>query len=228
VARRLHTTGRFDETCIGTLGASSPVLERWGRATAVIMAAGEGRRFGAIKQMAPWRGTTYIEHAIQVAEQSQADEVLVVLGAHADQIRPTLKSMTTKTRIVMNERWLEGMSTSLIAGLGHTASKPSALIFMNVDQPAVTPLLIDRLIARHRVTGAAIVAPRFQGMRGNPTLWDRSLFGELRTLTGDVGGREILRQHWRDIAWIELDSEEELTDTDTPEEYQRLKEILRA
>ena len=43
-----------------------------------------------------------------------------------------------------------------------------------------------------------------------------------------MGGREILRQHWREIAWLELDSEEELTDTDTPEEYQRLKEILRA
>ena len=65
-------------------------------------------------------------------------------------------------------------------------------------------------------------------MRGNPVLWDRSLFDELHTLSGDVGGREILRQHWREIAWLELDSEEELTDTDTPEEYQRLKEILRA
>jgi molybdenum cofactor cytidylyltransferase len=105
---------------------------------------------------------------------------------------------------------------------------PNAAIFINVDQPGISPDLIDRLIERHRRTAALIVAPRFQNMRGNPVLWDRSLFAELQTLSGDVGGREILRQHWRDINWVELDSEEELTDTDTPEEYQRLKEILNA
>jgi molybdenum cofactor cytidylyltransferase len=120
------------------------------------------------------------------------------------------------------------MSTSLLTGLAQSQVNPSAAIFINVDQPGINSKLIDQLIERHRRTGTLIVAPRFQNMRGNPVLWDRALFVELQTLSGDVGGREILRQHWRDINWVELDSEEELTDTDTPEEYQRLKEILNA
>lgn len=226
IASRLCARRAFDEVVVGALNASDPIRERWGRVSAIIMAAGAGTRFGAIKQLAPWGETTMIEHIMRIAEQSQVDEVQVVLGAHADAIRARLHELSAKTHIVNNDAWAMGMSTSLIAGLAQTRIQPSAAIFINVDQPGIHPTLIDRLSERHRLTGAPIVAPRYQNVRGNPVLWDRSLFAELQTLSGDVGGREILRQHWRDIAWVELDSEEELTDTDTPEEYQRLKEIM--
>src|SRR5262249_29206397 len=153
---------------------------------AVIMAAGEGRRFGAIKQLARWGNQTMIQHIIAIAEQSQVDEVQVVLGAHADEIRSRLNDLHPKTRIVINDEWPLGMSTSVKAGLRHTRIQPSAMIFINVDQPGIRPDVINRLIERHCQTGASIVAPRFQNMRGNPVLWDRSLFVELQTLSGDV------------------------------------------
>jgi molybdenum cofactor cytidylyltransferase len=229
VAEALRAEGSFDETLLAAIGSDDPVRERWGRVTAIIMAAGEGRRFGgAIKQLASWRDRSLIRHIIEIAEHSRADEVQVVLGANADVIRAQLEGLGPRTRISLNAAWAEGMSMSLLTGLAQTQINPNAAIFVNVDQPGINPDLIDRLIERHRRTGALIVAPRFQNMRGNPVLWDRSLFAELQTLRGDVGGREILRQHWRDINWVELNSEEELTDTDTPEEYQRLKEILNA
>ncbi|MEP7200812.1 MAG: selenium cofactor biosynthesis protein YqeC, partial [Chloroflexota bacterium] len=229
IADVLHHTNAFDEVLIGALANEDPILERRGRVSAIIMAAGEGRRFGgSIKQLAPWGERTLIQHIIGLAEQSCADEIQVVLGAHADQIRARLNHLDARTRITLNDQWRDGMSTSVKAGLAQTQTHPNAAVFVNVDQPGIHPGLIDRLIHRHRTTGAPIVAPRYQNLRGNPVLWDRSLFAELQTLNGDVGGREILRQHWREIAWVELDSEEELTDTDTPEEYQRLKEILNA
>jgi molybdenum cofactor cytidylyltransferase len=228
VASNLHAGGSFDEILIAGLAHHDPVIERWGRTTAIIMAAGEGRRFGSIKQLARWGNTTLIQHVIDLVQCSRVDEVQVVLGAHAEFIRPLLDPLSAHTHVVTNENWAAGMSTSLIAGLAQTRINPSAAVFINVDQPGIRLDLIDRLIDRHRKTGAAIIAPRYQNMRGNPVLWDRTLFAELQTLSGDVGGREILRQHWRDIVWVELDSEEELTDTDTPEEYQRLKEILDA
>ncbi len=228
VAERLHELNAFDEILIGAVASTDPIIERRGRVSAVIMAAGAARRFGAIKQLAAWGPTTMIEHIVCVAEQSQVDEVQVVLGAHVDAIQSRLGALSHKTHIVINHDWPAGMSTSLKAGLLHTRIDPSAAVFINVDQPGITPTIIDRLIERYQRTGAPIVAPRFQGMRGNPTLWDRSLFAELQTLRGDIGGREILRQHWNEVAWVELNSEEELTDTDTPQEYQRLKEILNA
>lgn len=229
VAEAVCAPGAFDEALIGSVSGDEPVRERWGRVTAVIMAAGEGRRFGgAIKQLAPWHDKTLIRHIVDLVELSRADEVQIVLGANADIIRAQLGELGPRTRIRLNASWAEGMSTSVLTGLAQSEVRPNAAIFVNVDQPGIHPELIDQLIDRHRRTATLIVAPRFQNMRGNPVLWDRSLFGELQTLRGDVGGREILRQHWRDINWVELNSEEELTDTDTPEEYQRLKEILNA
>lgn len=228
-AALLEQTSVFDELAIAATEERDPIIERWGRTTAIIMAAGEGRRFGGgVKQLAPWGHSTLIEHIVDIVERSRVDEVQVILGAHADAIEPHLRTLSPRTSITRNDHWQSGMSTSLLTGLKHTKVHPNAAIFINVDQPGIQPDLIDRLIERHRRTGAPIVAPRYQNMRGNPVLWDRTMFDELLTLSGDVGGREILRQHWRDIIWVELDSEEELTDTDTPEEYQRLKEILRA
>lgn len=225
----LHDSGAFDEILIGTLAEGDPIIERWGRVAVIVMAAGEGRRFGdTVKQLAPWNGRALIRHIVELVERSRADEIQVVLGARAEQIRPALDPLGPRTRVTQNTQWHAGMSTSVIAGLKSSRVRPSAAVFVNVDQPGIAPDLIDRLIDRHRRTGAQIVAPRYQNMRGNPVLWDRSMFGELETLSGDVGGREILRQHWREIVWVELGSEEELTDTDTPEEYQRLKEILGA
>ena len=228
VAQALHRRRVFDEVLIGATAAPDPIQVRLGRVSAVIMAAGAGTRFGAIKQLAPWGTRTMIEHIIRLAEQSRADEVSVVLGAHADQIRVRLPELDSGTQVVDNPDWQQGMSTSVRAGLLHSRIRPAAVIFINVDQPGMRADIIDRLIDTYRLTGAPIVAPRYGNMRGNPVLWDRALFAELNTLSGDVGGREILRQHWREIAWVELDSEEELTDTDTPEEYLRLKEILHA
>jgi probable selenium-dependent hydroxylase accessory protein YqeC len=229
VAEMLRVSGGFDETLIASATGEDPVRERWGRASAIIMAAGEGRRFGgAIKQLAMWHDRTLIRHIVDIVELSGADEVQVVLGANADIIRAQLGELGPRTHVRLNSTWVEGMSTSLLTGLAQTQVNPNAAIFINVDQPGIHPELIDQMVERHRRTGAQIIAPRFQNMRGNPVLWDRALFGELQTLSGDVGGREILRQHWRDINWVELNSEEELTDTDTPEEYQRLKEILNA
>ena len=228
VAAALQRGRAFDEVLIGATATADPIIERIGRVSAVIMAAGAGTRFGAIKQLAPWGAYTMIEHIMRLVVDSQADEVTVVLGAHAEQIRRHLPPLDAKTQVVLNPAWQQGMSTSVRAGICQSRITPSATIFINVDQPGIRRDIIDRLIAIHRTSGAPIVAPRYGNMRGNPVLWDRSLFDELHTLSGDVGGREILRQHWREIAWLELDSEEELTDTDTPEEYQRLKEILRA
>ncbi len=228
IADSLRRRREFDEVLIGAVAQPDPILERIGRVSAIVMAAGAGTRFGTIKQLAPWGARTMIEHIVALVECSDADEVLVVLGAHADEIQNHLQHIGPRTRIVVNEQWQQGMSTSVRLGLQRSQIQPSAAIFVNVDQPAINPDIINRLIARHRVTGASIVAPRYGNMRGNPVLWDRALFSELHTLMGDAGGREILRQHWREIAWVELESEEELTDTDTPEEYQRLKELLNA
>ena len=111
----------------------------------------------------------------------------------------------------------------LLAGLRaarSTSSAPlSCAIFLLADQPQVTTELLAALVRRHRETGALAVAPRFEGKRGNPVLFDRRTFEEFDKLTGDAGGRTILRGREGEMAFIDWPTDEILRDIDTPEDY---------
>jgi molybdenum cofactor cytidylyltransferase len=74
----------------------------------------------------------------------------------------------------------------------------------------------------YRTSGKKIVALAYQGRRASPTLFDRSLFGALREITGDEGGRSIVRAHPRLLELVEVEDELTLLDVDTPEDWQRL------
>ncbi len=95
----------------------------------------------------------------------------------------------------------------------------SAALFLLADQPGITPRLLSALVQRHRETLAPIVAPRFQGRRGNPVLFDRRTFPEFEQLTGDAGARSIIRRYEAEIAWVDWPTGEILRDIDTPDDY---------
>ncbi len=90
------------------------------------------------------------------------------------------------------------------------------------DQPLVTPKLIDTLITHKRATGKRIVAPLYHGRRGNPVLFDASLFNELLTTTGDEGGRSVIERYRQEFASVNMQDEMANYDVDTWEAYQRL------
>ena len=79
----------------------------------------------------------------------------------------------------------------------------SGALFLLADQPGVSTELLSALVQRHRETLAPVVAPRYEGQRGNPVLFDRRTFAEFSTLTGDVGARSIIRRHEDAIAWVD-------------------------
>jgi molybdenum cofactor cytidylyltransferase len=95
-----------------------------------------------------------------------------------------------------------------------------AVLFLLADQPGVSPELLSALIRRHRETLAPVVAPRYQGQRGNPVLFDRATFTEFAGLQGDIGARPIIQTHWDEIAWVEWPTLEILQDIDTAADYQ--------
>src|SRR5439155_1840687 len=79
VAALLQQTSMFDEVVIATTGEPNPIVERWGSTSAIIMAAGEGRRFGGgVKQLAPWGHSTLSEHIDDIVERSHVEEVQVI------------------------------------------------------------------------------------------------------------------------------------------------------
>ena len=208
---------RIDSAVVGSAqDRVSPVVEVQGRTAAVILAAGGSTRFGAPKQLARWHNKTFIEQVVDTALVSQARPVIVVLGAEIEQSRAVLARRPV--RIVINEEWAQGQSTSMQAGLAALPANVNSAIFLLVDLPGIRAELIDMLIQRHRQTLAPIVWPEFEGRRGNPVLFDRSLFGELSQVRGDTGGRPLLLAYQDQAERVAIPDRAILQDIDRPED----------
>jgi len=203
---------------------------------AIILAAGSSSRMGAgrHKLLLPLNERPVLAHVIEAALASQARPVIVVLGHQAEQVRIQIASYSTDSAIthVENPDYLQGMSTSMRVGLMYLqsqidtkiASVDSALIMLG-DQPLVTQRILDTLIDTWHTTGKPIVAPLYDGKRGNPTLFAASLFPELVQVTGDEGGRSVVERHQQELATVELGDAVANYDVDTWEAYQQVVEL---
>lgn len=216
---------RIDSVVIGAALADDPVVEVWGRTAAVVLAAGQAKRFGVLKQILPWQGVPLVAH---VARQAQAcsdiDHVIVTAGAGSEQVRAALAPSTADPKLTLVDvgDWARGQSQSVRAGLRtaqDSAGPLNGALFLLADQPGVSTDLLSALVRRHRETLAPVVAPRYEGQRGNPVLFDLRTFAEFGTLTGDVGARSIIQRHEDAIAWVDWPSAEILRDIDTPDDY---------
>lgn len=193
-----------------------------GRVAVVVLAAGSASRFGATKQLAALAGRPLVRHAVEAVLESQADEVVVVVGHDAASVERALADLDV--RLVVNDRFAEGMGTSIGAGIGALPFDTGAAIIALADQPA-PPGVIDRLVERWREGGADVVAPSYRGWRGNPVLFDASQFDALTRIQGDRGARALIESGRTRVARVELDLAPPL-DVDTPADLADLEREL--
>lgn len=192
---------------------------RSNRIAAVLLAAGESRRIGQPKQLLRWKGKPLIEHAARTAINAGLRPVVVVIGSRADDMRAAIRSPVT---IVENARWTEGMSTSLHAGLQALPDDVDAAIMLLVDQPRITAGHLRAMIEAYRESGKPIVGSAFQGRRASPTLFDRSLFDQLRQVSGDSGGRSVIEANPDQVTLVEAEDALTLQDIDSIQDWRRM------
>jgi molybdenum cofactor cytidylyltransferase len=213
---------RLEAVAIGAVQAADPIRLVRSRVAVVVLAAGCSQRFGRFKQLLPWGDGTLLSHTVDVALASQARPVSVVLGCQADACRAALGDRPVE--VVVNPDWSRGQSTSVRAGLAALPENVSAVLFHLADQPGVTPAVLDALIDRHAATLAPVVWPEYQGQRGNPVLFDRVTFSDLREVTGDIGAKPVLQAYARAGAAERVAVAEPgvLLDVDRPQDLDRL------
>lgn len=190
------------------------------RVAAVILAAGESRRFGDSKLAATLRGRPLAQYAIDAANASTASDVIVIVGHRADELLPELR--LGRARVVRNDEYAAGQSTSLHAGI-HAAEDADAVVVLLADQPGVRASLIDAVIERQRVTSAAAVVCSWNRHRSPPTLIHRALWPDVERLQGDIGARELLG-HRDHVAVLEVTpAHGRLDDIDLRTDLERLE-----
>jgi molybdenum cofactor cytidylyltransferase len=154
----------------------------------LILAAGEGRRFGGAKQLADVRGRPLLAHAVAAMRGVAAlDPVVVVLGAHADDVRAGVD--LSGVRVVVSEDWADGQSASLRTGLRALGDVDAAVTLG--DMPFVTSTVIASALQFDPGRFDAVRAT-YHGRPGHPVLLARPLLARMDELRGDMGFRDLL------------------------------------
>jgi molybdenum cofactor cytidylyltransferase len=193
--------------------------------SAVILGAGHSTRFGKTKQLLKVGDATLLETVVGGFLNSRVDEVVLVLGYAADEIRE--KSDFGDAKIVVNTDYDRGLGTSLKAGIDAVSQETKAAIVALGDQPLLSVRTIDLMVDKFLETGGPIVAPFFQRHRGNPVLFDRSLFPDLRNVKGDTGAKALLGRLSEKVMKVQVDDMGVLFDVDNENDYARLLERLK-
>jgi len=185
--------------------------------SAILLAAGKAKRMGKLKQLMPLGGTTILEQAIDNLLNSAVGEVIVVVGYRAEEV---IEKIATKpVKIAINPIYHQGMSTSIVAGLNLVDNSARAVMLALADQPFVDSQTINRLIGEFSTHDKGIAVPPYRGRSGPPVLFAIKYKGELLGLKGDIGGRQIIREHPDDILEVAVDSESINIDIDTMGNY---------
>jgi molybdenum cofactor cytidylyltransferase len=185
---------------------------------------------GQPKQLLTLEGKPLLQHVIDAASASKLDEVVVVLGANADEIRAGITlPRDGKVRVVVNDHHAKGLSESLRAGLAAAASRSTAVAILLGDQPRVSTDLIDRMLAAHVVAGKPATRPIFGGAGdartpGHPVVLARSLWTALRELKGDEGARTVLANGPELVSEIRILAAAP-ADIDTPDDYRHAQAV---
>jgi molybdenum cofactor cytidylyltransferase len=178
----------------------------------LVLAAGEGRRFGATKQLAELDGRPLLAHAVAHALAVPALEpVVVVLGHDAEAVRAGVPELAA-TRVVVAADWRAGQSASLRAGVEALGDVDAAVVLLG-DMPYVTPAAIAAVLdaGDHDAVRAT-----YGGTPGHPVLLTRRLLDRAGELTGDAGFRSLL--DGQDVKAFEAGHLADPTDIDTREE----------
>ncbi len=204
-------------------GGPPPIgVPRQPRIAGLVLAAGRSSRMGALnKLLIPIEGKPMVRHSVEAALAAHLSPLFVVTGHQRDKVEEELKGLPVT--FLYNNEYVSGLSSSLRRGLAALPDDCDGVLVALGDMPLVTAGEIAELVsAFNPVEGRAIVVPTRHGKRGNPVLWARRFFGEMRDLGGDVGARHLIGAYPEAVAEIEMAGDGVLTDIDTPQALAKL------
>lgn len=187
--------------------------------SAIILAAGESSRMGLPKALLKIGEKTFLQYIVDVLNSARVLDVVVVLGADAEEIQNSLGWFNGK--VVVNEEWQKGQLSSLLVGLHALERKDlHGVLICPVDRPLVSQAVIVGMLQKFWTKHKPIIVPTYNGQRGHPVLISKDLFVELEQAPMDVGARAVLWNHPHDILEFPTDDEGVILNIDTPEIYQ--------
>ena len=172
-----------------------------------------------------------LQRVLDETAASCLDELVLVLGHRSEEILEALRLPTRPPcRVVVNDRYAEGQSSSLVLGLRSTDPVAGAAAIVLSDQPSVSADLIDRVAGAFVEAGAPVARPVYTDstggpVPGHPVFLARSMWAELARLDGDRGARDLLSDR-KDLVYEIFLAGGGPVDVDTPEDLSRFRNEL--
>jgi molybdenum cofactor cytidylyltransferase/nicotine blue oxidoreductase len=165
------------------------------------------------------QGRPLVAWALEAVTTTDLHPVLLVVGRRGNDV---IAAAPPGVTAIHARNWRRGIAHSLRAALD--ALEPyvqvDAVCIGLADQPLVAPEAYRRLAAAH-VGGATLAAATYGGQRANPVLIARSLWGEARSLSGDVGARALMERH--EVVEVDCTDAGSPTDVDTLDDLRALE-----
>ncbi|HXH11387.1 MAG TPA: nucleotidyltransferase family protein [Alphaproteobacteria bacterium] len=186
----------------------------------VVLAAGESRRMGTPKQLLPFGDRTILERVVDTLLAAGVGEVIVVLGHLADRMREVLGERPVQT--VVNERYRDGMLSSIKTGVQAIGMEFDAVLFALGDQPHIESAIVRQIIIQYRTGTEGIVIPRYGAKKGHPIIVNLHKYREaILNLPEHVGLNALMQEHAGDVRLLDVVTDDILRDIDVPEDYTR-------
>ena len=186
----------------------------------IYLAAGLSSRYGSNKLLEMVDGKPMFRHLLDILTVMKEEEPhryeLVVVTAY-DEIEESVKGNPVK--VVRNNNQELGASHSIKLGLEACGEigQHDHVMFAVADQPYVQEDELFGFIHMYKRSYKGIGCLSYQGVMGNPVIFQGKFVPELMALTGDVGGKAVVKAHLSEVFQYEADSELSLQDIDTPQ-----------
>jgi molybdenum cofactor cytidylyltransferase len=187
-------------------------------AAAIVLAAGEARRFGGPKLLMPFGDSTVIGCVVSELAHAGADPIIVVVGADRAQLEAALAS--ARVQFVENADPARGMLSSVQIGVAAVPEDAGRFAIALADQPRLRAEDVTHLIGEMDRTGKGIARPIHAGKRGHPVMFASRYRGEILALPPEATLRDVIHRHSDDIVEVEFASDACVRDIDTQEQYQ--------
>jgi molybdenum cofactor cytidylyltransferase len=190
------------------------------------LAAGSSRRYGADnKLLASVEGSPLILRVATALAAARFQDVIVVTGHDAAAVAQALHPLSGQLRLVHNPQHNDGMGRSIAVGIAALPPYIDGVLIAQADMPDVDASLITTLCQRFLAAGGDRITvpwiagdPPGGGRHGNPVIWPRRLFPELAALSGDQGGKALIKAAGDLIERVTVSDTSAATDIDTPEQ----------
>ena len=182
--------------------------------SAILLAAGSAARMGADKLLLPYKDRRLIDCALAPLVNCRLiDEVIVVVRPGFD-----LPADDSKRRVVVNPDHREGLGASLRTGVKTANPAADAFVVSLADMPEITVEIVTALIEAFFRGGKQILVPVYQRRNGHPVVFAGACRTDLLRLSGDLGARQMIREHPEMVGYFPTPQRAVVYDVDQPED----------